>query len=70
MAEQIELSHSDALLDFGAVCGTQGGKSGRCRYDESSAKPQPTEGERIAAGLTHSRPWKTLFRLIGPGASN
>ncbi len=65
MAEQIEVNESDALLDFGTVAESEKERPANIAQ-VSSAKPQSTEGERIAAGLTAFQTLGTLFRLIGP----
>lgn len=65
MAEQIQLSESDALVDFNTVIAPQNQRSADI-VKTSPAKPQLTEGERIAAGLTSFQTLGTLFKLIGP----
>jgi ATP-binding cassette subfamily C protein CydCD len=65
MAEQIEFSERDAVFDFAATVSTQK-ESAADIMPMSSAKPQLTEGEKIAAGLTAFQTLGTLFSLIGP----
>jgi len=65
MAEQIELSERDAVLDYGAVAATEGDSAADI-MSMSTARPQPTEGEKIAAALTPFETLGTLFSLIAP----
>jgi thiol reductant ABC exporter CydC subunit len=65
MAGQVELGQRDAVLAFGTEAAAEE-ESVADIVPMSPAKPQPTEGERIAAGLTAFETLATLFSLIAP----
>ncbi|BBK42524.1 ABC transporter [Allostella vacuolata] len=65
MAEQVAFGEHDAVLDFGVVA-TADGERAAGTMPTSPARPRPTEGERIAAGLSPFETLGTLFGLVAP----
>lgn len=65
MAEQIELSERDTVLDFTPASTVQD-KVDVGTVHKAAAKLQTTEGEKIAANLSAFQTLGTLFSLIGP----
>ncbi|OCC05554.1 ABC transporter [Labrys sp. WJW] len=65
MAEQAAFSAHDTVLDFDTGRRTPEANAADI-LQAPSPKPQLTEGERIASGLTPFQTLATLFSLIGP----
>lgn len=65
MAEQIESSGRDTVLDFTPASSAQNKIDAGIAH-KAAAKLQATEGEKIAANLSAFQTLGTLFSLIGP----